>query len=78
MLLALACSRQNYGRARLLPSQKRLKLGSPKDSPSQTPKRRMNSALRKIRHQPLAKASGMVLVYGIAKKQFMLRVLTHS
>jgi len=34
-------------------------LGSPEGSPSHNFQRRMNSALRRIRHQPLAEASGM-------------------
>ena len=42
--------RLKFGRAGTLPSNQRLS------------KRRMNSVLRKIRHQPLAEASGMVSV----------------
>ncbi len=34
-------------------------LDSSEGSPSQTHKRRMNSALKKVRHQTLVKASGM-------------------
>ncbi len=67
------CRKKFFGASPDAPSSNEI-LGSPGGSPSQTPNK---FVAQKIRHQPLAKASGMV-DFGDALKPLMLRTSVRS